>query len=205
MPPGVSAEEANLLQRSKKKTKRGLFERDNDPMDMEEEDPANSMPNESKTGKEQVDQNNKALKNLEEDTEEEAQEEYTMMERPDGPTGAILSGKGKRPQTHTTEAQLLNDKSVHNRENAKGRQTLHKTKERSKSTKRNKKQTYQAAETDTHTVVRGYDKGTRVEKTTIDEEGSKTEVFHDRTETGDHHYDPSDSGTMIDTGTWKTL
>nr|GMC46322.1 uncharacterized protein LOC109158743 [Ipomoea batatas] len=224
MSAGVSAEEVDLLQRSKKKTKRGLFERDNDPMDMEEEDPANSMP-------EQVDQNNKyvkgpaisfkraltgmrhkegdprgnngrnmggknkslkgesrgnqgsstnkfnkegftiwnnsrygALENLEEDTEEEAQEEYTMMERPDGPTERMLR-----------------------RENVKGRQTVHKTKERSKSTKRNKKQTNQAAETDSHTVVRGYDKGTRVEKTTIDEEGSKTEIFHDRTETGDHH------------------
>lgn len=55
MSAGVSAEEVDLLQRSKKKTKRGLFERDNDPMDMEEEDPANSMP-------EQVDQNNKYVK-----------------------------------------------------------------------------------------------------------------------------------------------
>lgn len=62
MPAGVSAEEADLLQRSKKKTKRGLFERDNDPIDMEEEDPANPMPKESKTGKEQVNRNNKYVK-----------------------------------------------------------------------------------------------------------------------------------------------
>nr|GMC75337.1 uncharacterized protein LOC109184303 [Ipomoea batatas] len=38
------------------------------------------------------------MESLEEEGDEEAQEEYFMMDTPDGPTCALLSGKGKRPQ-----------------------------------------------------------------------------------------------------------
>nr|GME06640.1 uncharacterized protein LOC109158743 [Ipomoea batatas] len=307
MPVGASAKEVDLLKRSKKKTKRGLAERDGDPMEMEEEAPANPGPNTNTPAKEQTEQANQpskgptisfkraltgmrdrepqeqepepsggapatadgstteirtgptwqggenraenqgtrrplgdkygswmiamrkprnyqnkedprknngrntggrndntkgknggnhgtnknkfnkeefriwnnsrygALDNLEDESDEEAQDELNAMERPDGPTGALLSGKGKRPQVQTTEAQLRNDESRRNRE---GNQT----------------------ETENHTVVRGYGNGSRVEKTIINEEGSTMEVIHSQTDIGDHHQDPPDDTSLTGTG-----
>nr|GLL33579.1 uncharacterized protein LOC109158743 [Ipomoea trifida] len=268
MPVGDSAKEVDLLKRSKKKTKRGLVERDGDPMEMEEEAPVNPGPNTNTPAKEQTEQANQpakgptisfkraltgmrdregtrrplgdkygswmiamrkprnyqnkedprknngrntggrndntkgknggnhgtnknkfnkeefriwnnsrygALENLEDESDEEAQDELTAMERPDGPTGALLSGRGKRPQVQTTEAQLRNDESRRNRE-------------------RNQ------TETENHTVVRGYGNGSGVEKTIINEEGSTMEVIHSQTDIGDHHQDPPDDTSLTGTG-----
>ncbi|XP_031127729.1 uncharacterized protein LOC116029829 [Ipomoea triloba] len=55
-------------------------------------------------------------------------------------------------------------------------------------------------ETDNHTVVRGYEKGSRVEKTIINEEGSMIEVQHTQEEAGEHHQDPPDGGIPMDSG-----
>nr|GME19219.1 uncharacterized protein LOC109158743 [Ipomoea batatas] len=141
-----------------------------------------------------------ALENLEDDTEDEAQEEPRETQRPDSPTGTTLSGKGKRPQTQISEAQILNDKSVPHRENTKGRQLAQSAKEGSTSTGRNTKQANQAAETESHTVVRGYENGKRVDTTRIDEEGSATETNHPQADTGDHHNDPPDPRGLTETG-----
>lgn len=119
----------------------------------------------------------------------------TPGDRPDGETGAILSGKGKRPQVQITEAQLLNDKSENNRENNMGSNNVTKAREGNRSTVRNMKQSNQAAESDEHTVVRGYENGARVEKTTINEEGSTTEIQMIQGDASDHHQDPPDGGT----------
>nr|GME05214.1 Epidermin biosynthesis protein like [Ipomoea batatas] len=51
-----------------------------------------------------------ALEDLDEEAEEETHNEEPLFERPDGPTGAILSGKGKRAQLQVLEAQIANDK-----------------------------------------------------------------------------------------------
>nr|GMC53273.1 agamous-like MADS-box protein AGL62 [Ipomoea batatas] len=50
---GASAEETDLLRRSKKKTKRGLSERDNDPMQMEGEDTVDPLSNGNNPANEQ--------------------------------------------------------------------------------------------------------------------------------------------------------
>nr|GMD22626.1 uncharacterized protein LOC109158743 [Ipomoea batatas] len=141
-----------------------------------------------------------ALENLEEELEEETQEEYVTMERPDGPTGAILAGKGKRPQVQITEAQVLNDKAKTNRVNTARRQPTYKAKEGNRSTDKSKKQVNQAAKTENHTVVRGFDKENRVEKTMITKEGSRTEVFNFQAGMGDHHQDPPDGEQTTEDG-----
>nr|GMC79990.1 uncharacterized protein LOC109158743 [Ipomoea batatas] len=282
-PAGQSAEEADLLQRSKKKTKRGLSERDGETMAMEEDEsgktahekennteentgftnqavrrPAISFRraltgmrdkygswmiatrkpkyyqnqgddrrnngrnlggkydnSKGKSGNYQQGSTNKfnkegftiwnnsrygALEELEEEIDEENQEEPAPMERPDGPTGVLLSGKGKRPKIQITEAQVMNDKMVNNRANNRGRQVVYRAKEGNNRTNKGKKQTNQAAETEDHTVVRGYDNGNRVETTTIIEEGRRTEVFQFQANAGDHHQDPPDDDAPNETG-----
>nr|GMC86914.1 uncharacterized protein LOC109158743 [Ipomoea batatas] len=139
------------------------------------------------------------LENLDEDSEQEAQEEYNTMDRPDGPTGAGLSGKGKRPQVQITEAQITNDKSGSNKGNNKGRTTGRYTGESSRNMEKSKKHANQAADMDSHTVVRGYENGTRVETTVVNEEGSATETSHTQPDTHNHHQDPPDREIM-DTG-----
>nr|GLL25418.1 G-type lectin S-receptor-like serine/threonine-protein kinase SD2-2 [Ipomoea trifida] len=74
----------------------------------------------------------------------------------------------------------------------------YKEKEGNKSTGKSKKQTNQAAESEIHTVVRGFDRGGRMERTTITEEGSSTEVFRFQAEAGDHHQDPPEAEKMND-------
>nr|GMD60215.1 uncharacterized protein LOC109158743 [Ipomoea batatas] len=227
----ASAEEIDLLRRNKKKTKRGLSERDNDPMEMEGEDtvdplsngnnPANEqsgLPRENSKGRYGRNQggngknfnkegfkiwNNSrygVLDNLEEENEETNEEDFTEMDGTDGSTGTTLAGRGKRAQIHTTEAQITNDKSANNRGNTKGGQNVQKDREGTRGTVRTNKQINQAAETDNHTVVRGYEKGSRVEKTIINEEGSMTEVQHTQEEAGEHHQDPPDGGNLMDSG-----
>nr|GMD97057.1 uncharacterized protein LOC109158743 [Ipomoea batatas] len=217
---GASAEEIDLLRRSKKKTKRGLSERDDDSMVTEGDETTTLMNTRSAPAAEQTDQSSRtvkgpaisfrraltgmkqygrntgergesskgqsggnqrgnsnnfnkegfkiwnnsrygALEDLEEESTEPDQAELTPGDRPDGETGAILSGKGKRPQVQITEAQLSNDKSENNRENNMGR----------------------------------YENGARVEKTTINEEGSTTEIQMIQGDASDHHQDPPDGGT----------
>nr|GMC84365.1 uncharacterized protein LOC109158743 [Ipomoea batatas] len=133
-----------------------------------------------------------ALENLEEENEDEAQEEYVMMDRPDGPTGAALSGRGKRPQTQVTEAQILNDKSVPRRGNTSEKNSEKNTRDENRSKEGNKKQGNKAAETESHTVVRGYERGNRVVRTMVTEEGNTTEEVQTQPEGGDHHQDPPD-------------
>nr|GMC71589.1 uncharacterized protein LOC109158743 [Ipomoea batatas] len=77
-----------------------------------------------------------ALESLEEEGDEEAQEEYFMMDTPDGPTCALLSGKGKRPQVQITEAQILNDKTGTNREAAMNKQKRMETRQKCSNSKR---------------------------------------------------------------------
>nr|GMD22754.1 uncharacterized protein LOC109158743 [Ipomoea batatas] len=270
LPAGGSVQEADLLRRSKKKTKRGLAERDEDPMVMEEESqetqmdgkdtPAigqteqNSQPatrrplgdkygswmiatrkprnyqntsdprrnngknqngkNDNTKGKTGGNQGNRgtnfnkegskiwnnsrfgALENLEEESEDDAQEENVMTDIPEGPTGTTLSGKGKRPQTQVTEAQILNDKTAPRRVSTTEKRPEKNTRADNRVTEGNKKQGNQAAQTENHTVVRGYDKGSRVVRTMITEEGSSTEEFHTPPEIGDHHQDPPDPNEM---------
>nr|GMD04451.1 uncharacterized protein LOC109158743 [Ipomoea batatas] len=190
---GASAEEIDLLRRSKKKTKRGLPVRDDDPMVTEEDETTTLMNTqygrntgergESSKGKSGGNQRGNSnnfnkegskilnnsrygvLEDLEEESTEPDQAELTPGDRPNSETGAILSGKGKRPQVQITEAQLSNDKQN------------------------------QAAESDEHTVVRGYENGARVEKTTINEDGSTTEIQMIQGDASDHHQDPPDGGT----------
>nr|GMD29449.1 Classical arabinogalactan protein [Ipomoea batatas] len=220
---GDPAKEADVHQCSKKKTKRGLSVRDGEPMEMEEDGRINGKNMERKTvnakgksGGNQEGNNSKfnkegfkfwdnsrfgALENLEEELEEETQEKYVMMERPDGPTGAILAGKGKRPQVQITEAQVLNDKATTaNRVNTARRQPTYKAKEGNMSTDKSKKQVNQAAEIENHTVVQGFDKGNRVERTMITKEGSRTEVFNFQAGMGDHHQDPPDGEQTTEDG-----
>lgn len=80
-----------------------------------------------------------ALENHEEETEEEIQEEFYMMDRPNGPTGAILCCKGKRPQVQVMETQILNDNSALSKGHNTKRKTMNNAWERSKSTKRSKR------------------------------------------------------------------
>nr|GLL46252.1 uncharacterized protein LOC109158743 [Ipomoea trifida] len=259
-PAGVSTEEADLLKRSNKNTKRGQAEREDEPMEIEEMEHDETMPKTTNlveeqtgtysqpmrrpaisfkgalTGRKEKERDNRrdngrntggrsgnatgrnggnqgnnrnnyskegfnkkgfkiwdnsrfgVLENLEEDSEQEAQEEYNTMDRPNGPTGAGLSGKGKRPQVQITEAQITNDKS--------GRDIRG---ERSRNTEKSKKHANQAADMDSHTVVRGYENGNRVETTVVTEEGSATETTHTQPDTHNHHQDPPDRENM-DTG-----
>nr|GMD50178.1 uncharacterized protein LOC109158743 [Ipomoea batatas] len=137
-----------------------------------------------------------ALQNLEDETEDEAQEENNPMDRPNGPTGALLSGRGKRPQTQTTEAQLMNDKSEPRKENNTVKKATSTIREEGRSAEGSKRQGNQAAETESHTVVRGYDKGNKVVRTMITEEGSTMEEVHTQPEGGDHHQDPPDLNSL---------
>nr|GMC84499.1 uncharacterized protein LOC109158743 [Ipomoea batatas] len=218
---GGSVQEADLLQRSKKKTKRGLAERDEDPMVMEEESQETQMAGKDTPAIGQTAQNSQpgnrgtnfnkegfkiwnnsrfgALENLEEESEDEAQEEYVTTDIPKGPTGTTLSGKGKRPQTQVTEAQISNDKTAPRRVSTTEKRPEKNTRADSRVTEGNKKQGNQAAQTENHTVVRGYDKGSRVVRTMITEEGSSTEEFHTPPEIGDHHQDPPDPNEMSTT------
>nr|GME17321.1 uncharacterized protein LOC109158743 [Ipomoea batatas] len=251
-PAGVSTEEADLLKRSNKNTKRGRAEREDEPMEIEEMEHDETMPittdlveeqtgtysqpmrrpaisfkgaltgrkeKERRNGGNQGNNRNNyskegfnkkgfkiwdnsrfgVLENLEEDSEQEAQEEYNTMDRPNGPTGAGLSGKGKRPQVQITEAQITNDKSGSNKGNNMGRTTGRHTGERSRNTEKSKKHANQAADMDSHTVVRGYENGNRVETTVVTEEGSATETTHTQPDTHNHHQDPLDRENM-DTG-----
>nr|GMD82700.1 uncharacterized protein LOC109158743 [Ipomoea batatas] len=141
-----------------------------------------------------------ALENLEEDYEEEAQEELNGLDRSEGPSSALLSGKGKRPQVQITEAQVLNGNSRPNRETTVWKQRGSKERQGTRSTDKSKKHPNQAAETENHTVVRGFEMGNRVEKTVITDEGRTTEVFQFQAGTGDHHQDPPDDDKDHDTG-----
>nr|GMD01386.1 uncharacterized protein LOC109158743 [Ipomoea batatas] len=141
-----------------------------------------------------------ALENLEEENEEEAQDEDSTRDRTEGPSGAALSGKGKRPQVQITEAQILNDNSATNRAAELGKQKETRTRQGNKQTDKNKRQINQAAGTEGHTVVRGFGKGTWVEKTVINEEGSTTETFQFQAEAGDHHQDPPEMDNSMDPG-----
>lgn len=60
-----------------------------------------------------------------------------MMDTPDGPTCALLSSKGKRPQVQITEAQILNDKTGTNREAAMNKQKVFRAKQWDKNTDKN--------------------------------------------------------------------
>nr|GLL44513.1 uncharacterized protein LOC109158743 [Ipomoea trifida] len=234
-PTGDSAEEADLLRRSKKKTKRGLVERDDATMGMEEDGresqpidmdlngkgpngqtsqsvkgPARSFKGALTGLKDRVTftedegfevwDNSRfgALQNLDEESEDEAQEESALADKPDGPTGVMLSSKGKRPQTQTTEAQLQNDKSEPRRGNNTEKGTTSKLMEGSKGKEGSKRQGNQAAESESHTVVRGYDKGSKVVRTTVTEEGNTMKETQTQPEGGDHHQDPPDPNTLED-------
>nr|GMD22395.1 uncharacterized protein LOC109158743 [Ipomoea batatas] len=181
---GETAEEADLLRRSKKKTKRNLADRENDPMEMEEgeyDTTATTMGSPD---------------------EEENTDPRRNNARNSG--GKNDSSKGKTGSNHGGSARNFNKEGFTNwnnsRENTKGRQMAQSAKEGSKSTGRNTKQANQAAETESHTVVRGYENGKRVETTRIDEEGSATETSHPQADTGDHHNDPPDPRGLTDTG-----
>nr|GLL27705.1 uncharacterized protein LOC109158743 [Ipomoea trifida] len=113
-----------------------------------------------------------ALQNLEDETEDEAQEETNPMDRPEGLTGALSSGKGRRPQIQTTEAQIMNDKSEPRKES--------NMTEKATSTIREE----------------GYDKGNRVVRTTVTEEGNTMEEVQTPPEGGDHHQDPPDPNSL---------
>nr|GLL28178.1 uncharacterized protein LOC109158743 [Ipomoea trifida] len=269
-PAGVSAEEADLIRRSKKKTKRGAHERDDDSSQMDEDGQDNSSPelqklaggqtgivnqttksptisfrraltgmrdreerksrnyqinedhkwnngrnkggkNDASKGKGRGNQGNisyqfnkegfkiwnnsryGALENLDEEDDEEAQEEPYTMDRPDGPSGEVLAGKGKRPQVQITEAQLLNDRTGYSRGAAMEKQKVYREKQGDKSTSKSNNRGNQAAGSESHTVVRGFNNGNRVEKTVVTEEGNTTEVFQFQAEVGDHHQDPPDN------------
>nr|GMD17366.1 uncharacterized protein LOC109158743 [Ipomoea batatas] len=278
---GASAEEIDLLRRSKKKTKRGAHERDDESMQMEEDgqtsstlepgkhteeqfgsqaQPARRADNQGASrplgdkygtwmiaqrknrnyqntgdqrrntgrqtggrfdyskGKDNGSQGNNtyhfnkagfkvwnntrfgALENYEEEYDEEAQEEHLQTDRPEGPTGALLAGKGKRPQVQISEAQLQNDNMRRNRENNMNKQTVFREKQKEKSAEKSRKHVNQAAETENHTVVRGFDNGNRVERTVINEEGSTTEISQFQAEASEHHQDPPNADKALDTG-----
>nr|GLL33745.1 uncharacterized protein LOC109158743 [Ipomoea trifida] len=223
LPTGASAEEADLLRRSKKKTKRGLSERGDVDLEMEEEEgdnqatpmvPATNVQNVQPsrpiqgqaisfkgalTGMKdregfKVWDNSRfaALQNLDEEAEDEAQEEDYLMNKPDGPTGTSLSGKGKRPQTQITEAQVLNDKSETRNGRNMEKKTMSNTREGSRGAEGSKRQGNQAAETESHTVVRGFENGSRVVRTMVTEEGNMMEEVQTHLEGGAHHQDPPD-------------
>nr|GLL17182.1 uncharacterized protein LOC109158743 [Ipomoea trifida] len=127
------------------------------------------------------------LENLEEESEQETQEEYNIRDRPDGPTGAGLSGRGKRPQVQVTEAQIINDKSGSNKGYTAGRTTRKQVGESSRNTERSRKHENQAADMDSHTVVRGYENGNWVETTVVSEDENSTETIHTQLDTHSHH------------------
>nr|GLL19123.1 uncharacterized protein LOC109158743 [Ipomoea trifida] len=235
---GTSAEEADLLRRSTKKSKRGAREKDDETMQMEEDGQDNTVADTMSLAEEQTRASNQTtkapaisfrraltgmrdrsinqlskegftiwnnsrygvLENLEEENEEEAQDEDSTRDRTEGPSGAALSGKGKRPQVQITEAQILNDNSATNRAAELGKQKETRTRQGIKQTDKNKRQINQAAGTEGHTVVRGFGKGTWVEKTVINEEGSTTETFQFQAEAGDHHQDPPETDNSMDPG-----
>nr|GMD27673.1 uncharacterized protein LOC109158743 [Ipomoea batatas] len=253
---GVTAEEADLLRRSTKKTKRGARERDEENVQMEEDGVATQMQesqniNEERTGqvnqlarrptrplgdkygswmiaqrKPRNYQNNgdpkrnsgkttggrndngkgKGGGNYGSNTGSFNKAGFTIWNnsRSEGLSSALLSGKGKRPQVQITEAQVLNGNSRPNRETTVWKQRGFKerqgTRSTDKSTDKSKKHPNQAAETENHTVVRGFEMGNRVEKTVITDEGRTTEVFQFQAGTGDHHQDPPDDDKDHDTG-----
>nr|GMD28177.1 uncharacterized protein LOC109158743 [Ipomoea batatas] len=112
------------------------------------------------------------------------------MDRPDDPTGAALSGRGKRPQTQVTVAQILNDKSMPKRRNASEKNSEKNTRDENRSKEENKKQGNKAAKTESHTVVRGYERGNRVVRNMVTEEGNMIEEVQTQLEGGNHHQDP---------------
>nr|GMD98292.1 uncharacterized protein LOC109158743 [Ipomoea batatas] len=210
---GDSTEEEDLLRRSKKKTKRRLAVREDDPMEMEAEGEATEMTSDNSAHVETSAQptpvpkipNNKfnkegftiwnnsrygALEDLEESNEGEIQDEEDQYERPNGPTGTILSGKGKKPQVQITEAQISNDKRTYNKKTATWSKTVNNGGEGSSSTEKTKRNSRQAADTENYTVVRGYDNGKTVVRTVITEEGEIMEEAQTQETTGDHHSDP---------------
>nr|GMC97607.1 uncharacterized protein LOC109158743 [Ipomoea batatas] len=141
-----------------------------------------------------------ALDSLEEDHDEEAQEDIFLEENPEGPSGTLLSGKGKRPQVQISEAQLLNDNMRQNKQTTMNKQKVYRAKQGEKSAEKSRKNVNQAAETEGHTVVRGFNNGNRVEKTVINEEGRTTEVFHFQAGENEHHQDPPNTDKTLNMG-----
>nr|GMD63670.1 uncharacterized protein LOC109158743 [Ipomoea batatas] len=116
-----------------------------------------------------------ALEDLYEEVEEETHNEEPLFERSDGPTGAILSRKGKRAQVQVLEAQIANDKLGQPKKanNSKG-STSYKDKGPS-TVQRSKRSSKQLAEIKSHTMVRGFEKGKRVVRMTITKKGGMEE------------------------------
>nr|GMC99412.1 uncharacterized protein LOC109158743 [Ipomoea batatas] len=141
-----------------------------------------------------------ALDSLEEDYDEEAQEDIFLEENPEGPSGTLLSGKGKRPQVQISEAQLLNDNMRQNKQTTTNKQKVYRAKQGEHSAEKSRKNVNQAAETEGHTVVRGFNNGNRVEKTVINEEGSTTEVFQFQAGENEHHQDPPNTDKTLNMG-----
>nr|GMC55483.1 uncharacterized protein LOC109158743 [Ipomoea batatas] len=141
-----------------------------------------------------------ALDNLEEDYDEEAQEEQLTEDNLEGPIGTLLSGRGKRPQVQISEAQLLSDNMRQNKEKTTNKQRVYRAKQGDNSAEKSRKNVNQAAETEDHTVVRGFDNGNRVEKTVVTEEGRTTEVFQFQAGASEHHQDPPNADKNLNMG-----
>nr|GMD35429.1 uncharacterized protein LOC109158743 [Ipomoea batatas]GME10160.1 uncharacterized protein LOC109158743 [Ipomoea batatas] len=276
---GETAEEADLLRRSKKKTKRNLADRENDPMEMEEgeyDTSATTMGSPEETSEEAggapanttdptAETREGPIWKVSDDIAENRQQRRPLgdkygswmiaMRKPRtyqnktdprrnnarNSGGKNDSSKGKTGTNHGGSARNFNKEGFtiwnnqgtglwriwkmtprrrpkKNPEKRKGRKAQRELffQRKAKGPKlRSQKPKYlmtnqcrtertqranQAAETESHTVVRGYENGKRVETTRIDEEGSAIETSHPQADTGDHHNDPPDPSGLTDTG-----
>lgn len=126
-----------------------------------------------------------------EETEEPKDKNY------EGPIGTKLARRCKRPQVQITKAQLENDKNrTGDGESAQGR-TLGKN-EASKNKGMKGRASKQAAEEEQFTVVRGYEGGSRVERTVITEEDEDVEDLLPPIEMTEHHQDPPRVDMLMD-------
>lgn len=130
------------------------------------------------------------LEDQEEADYPEAFLENQSEERADGPARPNIPGKGKRPQIQISEAQLANDNHVQNSRN-KGDNGVHKGKGGETRVRGERASTLKkAAESEDHMVVRGFEKGTRVVRMVVSDEGEVIEEDCQHATLGEHHQDP---------------
>nr|GMC99957.1 uncharacterized protein LOC109158743 [Ipomoea batatas] len=182
LPTGASVEEADLLRRSKKKTKRGLSERGDVDLEMEEEEG-----------------DNQATPMVPATNVQNVQPSRPIQGQAISFKGALTGMKdreGFKVWDNSRFAALQNLDEEAEDEVQEEDHLMNKpdgpTGTRSRGAEGSKRQGNQAAETESHTVVRGFENGSRVVRTMVTEEGNMMEEVQTHPEGGDHHQDPPD-------------
>nr|GMC51596.1 uncharacterized protein LOC109158743 [Ipomoea batatas] len=199
VPIGDSAEEADLLRRSKKKTKRGLSEREDADMEIEEDGrniQGNRGPFGDKYGSWMIaNRKSRTYQNSEDTRRNSGKNQGGRKEIPKGKSGG---NQGNKYSNFNKEGcKIWNNSRFGALQNLED-ETEDEAQEETNPMDRPDGPigALLSAETESHTVVRGYDKGNRVVRTMITEEGSTMEEVQTLPEGGDHHQDPPDSNSL---------